>query len=371
MRPRTFNKLFTKSEKRVILLGMSKLTLKTIRPAARVLYTAGMLVLLAFLVNFSHRRALPHQPDMVFACAIISWRGKLPKGLLTQLLLKSERRGHDSTGLAFRLADSNVSYRQAVTASDFVSEPDNNKFLGDARRATVGIAHTRRASPGMPIDNKNAHPFLYWQYFFAHNGKIQNWRELQGHLVDHFTSIADSSSGESKRTAEWCVNYVKNAQTDSKILGPYIHTEDFTPVIGCMALVWLRGDQAYVTRMAKEATATTVVWRYINPPKDEKIEDNMVTLVGSTHEIIEESLKALDRTIEYDRGDFNDFPEGVIYRLEPTGLKEHKRLSTFKAVEDQFTSEEVKDESPVQEKTNGTQSPENEPPTVQPITSQD
>lgn len=233
-------------------------------------------------------------------CAIISWNGKLPKGLLTQLLLKSERRGRDSTGLAFRVGGSTVSYRQAIPASEFVSDPDNNRFLGDARRALMGIAHTRRASPNMPIDNKNAHPFLYWRYFFAHNGKIQNWRELQEQLVVHFTEVAAKSEGETRKTAEWCINYCRNAQTDSKILGPYIHTEDFTPIVGCMALVWLHGDDVYTTRMAKEATATTVVWRYINPPKDEVIEDSMVTLIGSTHEIIDDALKSLARTIEYD-----------------------------------------------------------------------
>jgi len=280
-------------------------------------------------------------PEPIVACAIIGWNGKLPKGLLTQLLLKSERRGRDSTGLAFRAGGSTVSYRQAIPASEFVSDPDNNKFLGDARRALMGIAHTRRASPNMPIDNKNAHPFLYWKYFFAHNGKIQNWRELQAQLVVHFTEVVAKSEGETRKTAEWCINYCRNAQTDSKILGPYIHTEDFTPIVGCMALVWLKGDDVYTTRMAKEATATTVVWRYINPPKGEVIEDNMVTLVGSTHEIINDAFKSLARTIEYDCGEFFDFPEGVIYKVTPTGLVEHKKLSTFVAIEDQFTSAEV------------------------------
>jgi len=284
-------------------------------------------------------------------CAIISWKGKLPKGLLTQLLLKSERRGRDSTGVAFRLASSTVSYRQAVPANEFVSDPENNKFLGDARRAMSGIAHTRRASPGMPIDNRNAHPFLYWRYFFAHNGKIQNWKSLQQRLIDHYSQVANSATDdESRKSAEWCVHYCRNIQTDSKVLGPYIHTENFSLIEGCMALVWLKGDEAFTLRMAKEATATSVIWRYIVPPKDEEIEDHMVTIVGSTHEIIDDSLKSLSKVIEYDRGSFNDFPEGIIYKIEANGLKEHKRLDQKPvAMEDQFTSEEVKDETPIQE----------------------
>ena len=275
-------------------------------------------------------------------CAIITWRGILPKGLLSQLLLKSERRGHDSTGLAFRLSGSNVSYRQAVPASDFVSEPENGKFMGDARRAVTGLAHTRRASPGMPIDNANAHPFLYWQFFFAHNGKINNWRELQASLVSHFTAVKDAATTEEARnTAQWCVKYCESAKTDSKILGPYIHTENFSDIEGCMALTWLRGHDAFVTRMAKEATSTTVTWRYTNPPEGEPNEDRVVTLVGSTPEIIDDALDAVSKIIEFSRKPFFNFPEGIIYRLEPTGLVVHKKLDTFRAVADSYTSEEV------------------------------
>lgn len=284
-------------------------------------------------------------------CAIISWSGKLPKGLLTQLLLKSERRGHDSTGVAFRLANSTVSYRQAVPAHEFVSDPENNKFLGDGRRALSGIAHTRRASPGMPIDNRNAHPFLYWRYFFAHNGKIQNWKELQQGLIEHYSKLSEQAPDEeSKKTAVWCVNYCRNIQTDSKVLGPYIHINDFSPIVGCMALTWLKGENVFVTRAAKEACATSIIWRYIVPPKDEQVEDHMVTLVGSTHEIIDDSLKALEKVIEFDRGSFNDFAESIIYKVTPTGLEEHKRLAAKPtAVEDKFTSEEVKEEGTLTE----------------------
>lgn len=288
----------------------------------------------------------------------------LPKGLLTNLLLQSERRGHDSTGLAFRLEKSNVSYRQAVSAREFIAHPDNRTIMSDARRALVGIAHTRRASPGMPINNQNAHPFLYWRYFFVHNGVVQNWRELRDDLVRQFTAAEATATANgdtaAAASAKWCVNYCASAKTDSMILGPYIHSEDFSCVVGCMALAWLRDGTAYVTRMAKEAVATTLLWRYTEPPEGEDADDRIVTLVGSTPEIITDALASL-KGVEFDHGDFVTFPEGVIYTLTPTGLAEFKRLSTFKTVQDQFTSEETPAVAPVNEQVNGTSLAE--PPT--------
>lgn len=297
-------------------------------------------------------------------CAIISWAGMLPKGLLTNLLLQSERRGHDSTGLAFRLKDSNVSFRQAISASEFVNNPENRAIMSDARRSVVGIAHTRRASPGMPINNQNAHPFLYWRYFFVHNGVVQNWKELRDDLIRQFVAAAASAEAKGDAaavaSAKWCITYCESAKTDSMILGPYIHSEDFSCVVGCMALAWLRDSTAYVSRMAKEAVSTTLLWRYTEPPEGEDADDRIVTIVGSTEDIITDSLAKL-KGVEFDHSSFTTFPEGVIYKVTPTGLAEVKRLSTFKAVQDQFTSEETPTTAPVNEQVNGTTM--QEPPT--------
>lgn len=279
-------------------------------------------------------------------CAIVSWSGKLPKGLVSRLMTRMEVRGRDSVGLAFRLDSMSTSFKQAVSASEFVDNKENSDILGDARRSLRGIIHTRRASLGMPIDDRNAHPFSYWRYFFAHNGKIQNWKEIRSLLQDYYrgevtrlTELGDKSKAEAE-IAKYCVKYCDQITTDSMVLGPYIELRDFSNIVGCMGLVWMRGPDVYVFRYAKEAVAATVIWRYTKEQKGEKVEDQVVTLVASTPQIIESALDKVP-DIEYDLSDFNVFPEGRIFRIEPMGLKDEGEVPTNQPVEDSFSSEPV------------------------------
>lgn len=277
-------------------------------------------------------------------CAISGWSGKLPKGLISRLLVRMEVRGRDAIGIAFRLDGLNTSYRQAVTATEFVADKENSTILGDARRSLRGIIHTRRASPGMPIDDRNSHPFGYWRYFFAHNGKIQNWKEIKTLLIDHFRSEAkkfraDGDEGKTK-TAEYCVDYCSKITTDSMVLGPYIESRDFSAIVGCMGLVWMRGSNVYTFRYAKEAVAATIAWRYVKDQKDETTEDHIVTIVASTPQIIQSAIEKVP-DIEFDMGEPKEFAEGRIFKVEPTGLLDEGKVPTNEPVADEFSSEAV------------------------------
>jgi len=276
-------------------------------------------------------------------CSIIGWSGKLPKGLITRLLIKAESRGRDSVGLAFRVNNSNKAYRVACSASGFIADKSNGSILSDARRSTRGIAHARRASTGMPIDERNAHPFPYWRYFFAHNGKIQNWREIREMLIGYFSSEAkrlrEAGKDDQAQTAEYCVGYSQRITTDSMVLGPYIEARNFSSIIGCMGLVWLRENNVYVLRYAKEAVAATVIWHNVKPSEDENTEDHLVTLIASTEQIISGAFEKMT-DIEYDIS-YREFPEGHIFRVEPTGLVDEGEVQMNKPVEDAFTSEIV------------------------------
>lgn len=277
-------------------------------------------------------------------CSIIAWSGKLPKGLISHLLIEAESRGQDSVGIAYRINNSNKVWRLAAPAHELVNDKNNEFILSNARRSTRGIAHTRRASPGMPINEDNAHPFPYWRYIFAHNGKVVNWIEIKEVLIEHFTALVAkyeaNNSAEQAKTAKYCLNYSKTITTDSMVLGPYIEARDFKPIIGCMGLVWMQYNDVYTFRFAKEAVAATVIWNYTEPTLGNVAEDHLVTLVASTAKII---LSALDNTkgIAYDAGSVAPFKEGQLYKVDPTGLVDVGSIPTNTPVVDDFSSEMV------------------------------
>jgi len=245
--------------------------------------------------------------------------------------------------MAFRNADAaqNLSYRQAAPAKQFVKE--NSKFIGEARRSTVGLGHTRRASPGMPIDNSNAHPFDFYKYFYAHNGRINNWQEVKEAMIMHYSSdlaAAESTQDQQKiKDATYYLNYAKKCTTDSMVLGPYIDARDFSVIVGCMALVWLIGNKLYTFRYAKEALAATVVWKH---KKNNDGGPRVVTLVGSTKEILSKSLEKTDN-LEYEVAYF-EFPEDQVFCVEESGLVNEGKVPVNQiAPVDAFSSEAVAD----------------------------
>lgn len=332
-------------------------------------------------------------------CAIIGWAGKLPKGLLTRLLISAEMRGRDSTGVSFRTLDengkpSNLCYRQVVPARTFVEL--HGKFMSDARRAHRGIAHTRRASPGMPVDNLNAHPYTWpygkqGRYLFAHNGRIENWLDVKSKWIERYKveltdkvnevlpviktaddtatleSVTDALNklvvgvrNEDKETkfiplpTIWNVDpsalkdlcsrvsrlhYFESATTDSMVLGPHIEARDFSTLVGCMAVVWMRSDRVFTYRCAKEAIAANVIWRYKKPVDGEPKDDQTLTVVASIPEIIVDSIGKLTE-IETDYS-FSDIREGTVYEVTPTGIESNGSVPSPVGHEDNFTSEVV------------------------------
>jgi len=179
-------------------------------------------------------------------CAIIGWTGHLPRGFLSQLLIESGSRGKDSTGIAFygqfkeKATEYSAigAYKDVLDSSSFVKDEDVQKVLSQARRSPMGLGHTRRASPGMPIDSRNAHPYGYWGLYFAHNGRVENWKILKTTLIEHFKSIVSSELDKGLKASQVeidasahedlvndLINFVVEIESNSKALG--ITSRDF------------------------------------------------------------------------------------------------------------------------------------------------
>jgi hypothetical protein len=124
------------------------------------------------------------------------------------------------------------------------------------------------------------------------------------------------------------------------VLGPFIQGRDFSNIIGCMALVWILKNNVYTFRVAKEAVWTNVVWTYKPDfiPTGETNDNHIVTLVGSTAEILDDSLDGIEGHVEFDRDTIKTYDEGRIYRVEPTGLVDEGAVPIYQAVTDEFSS---------------------------------
>lgn len=109
-------------------------------------------------------------------CGIVGYIGnKKAKEVLINGLLKLEYRGYDSAGLAV-IENKEITCMKNVGRVNKLYEIEGINELS----STMGIAHTRWATHGVP-SQANAHPHLDNSNTFAvvHNGIIENYHELR------------------------------------------------------------------------------------------------------------------------------------------------------------------------------------------------
>lgn len=112
-------------------------------------------------------------------CGIVGYIGnKKALPILITGLRRLEYRGYDSAGIAL-FEDDKIFLDKSVGRIDNLTE----KLKGKESESTVGIAHTRWATHGGVTEN-NAHPHTGCdgKLVLAHNGIIENYRELKVQL---------------------------------------------------------------------------------------------------------------------------------------------------------------------------------------------
>ena len=141
-------------------------------------------------------------------CGIISYIGKKPAfPVLLAGLKRMEYRGYDSYG--FCVLDNNHEpflYKKTGKISEAAEE-----LLNFNPKGTIGQAHSRWATHGGVTDN-NAHP--HWDckknIFLAHNGIIENYKELKEKLIKDTLFIS--------QTADWNSNLSLPSKSRSSLL---------------------------------------------------------------------------------------------------------------------------------------------------------
>ena len=123
------------------------------------------------------------------------------KGILKRLMLASQLRGRDATGLSFAKEGGVFTIKHNTEASNFVKMDEVLKAIDDGFDPNKNgklysvIGHTRAWTQGRPEINNNNHPIKCGSIVGVHNGVIGNDSSV-------FDWITQTTCGKTKRQAE-------------------------------------------------------------------------------------------------------------------------------------------------------------------------
>src|ERR1700681_4913664 len=124
-------------------------------------------------------------------CGIVGIIGREPvAGHLVEALKRLEYRGYDSAGVA-TLNHGALARRRAEGKLQALEK----RLAKEPLAGNIGIGHTRWATHCKPTEN-NAHPHAHVRVAVAHNGNIENFRELREGLAKNGAKFGSETDTE-------------------------------------------------------------------------------------------------------------------------------------------------------------------------------
>ncbi len=126
------------------------------------------------------------QKEILENFSVLAENGKIPEG--------SAPGHHDGWGIGYYKQTRAVLYK---SASSIVRERDIfRRLIRDADGSPTLLLHLRKSAWPRTSTAENAHPFIYGNFMFAHNGTIRDFKKLLPHLG------VDKKASEIKRALD-------------------------------------------------------------------------------------------------------------------------------------------------------------------------
>ncbi len=244
--------------------------------------------------------------------------------VLKNLVLQSEKRGKDATGLSFVKEDKSLLLKHNVTPKKFLDLENVDEFINEGFDSSSGktysvIGHSRIKTQGSCLDPNNNHPIKCGDIIGIHDGIIQNDVDI----FDSMKELKRAASVDSEVIFEMIRHYSDRMKRNYRNTPKQNHKAlnyFRSPVVSAIrqSARTLLGTMACAVQDISNPKAAWL-FRTTNPLSIKVFNKEKTIIFASTSEMIENSIKD---SCFVNPVDFKmDLSAGAVFNLEECTYK--------------------------------------------------